>query len=52
MALRRGRTLDAAADELERIGIDLTLLQFSPQAEEMERFAEEVINRRRSVAAA
>ena len=26
-------------DELERIGIDLTLLQFSPQAEEMERFA-------------
>jgi dimethylsulfone monooxygenase len=30
-------------EELERIGIDLTLLQFSPQAEEMERFAEEVI---------
>jgi len=33
----------ARLDELERIGIDLTLLQFSPQAEEMERFAEEVI---------
>ncbi|MBV9494098.1 MAG: LLM class flavin-dependent oxidoreductase [Acidobacteria bacterium] len=30
-------------DELERIGIDLTLLQFSPQAEEMDRFAIEVI---------
>ena len=33
-------------DELERIGIDLTLLQFSPQAEEMERFAAEVIAKR------
>src|SRR5581483_6962267 len=30
-------------DALERAGVDLTLLQFSPQAEEMERFAEEVI---------
>ncbi|HSP13349.1 MAG TPA: LLM class flavin-dependent oxidoreductase [Thermoanaerobaculia bacterium] len=30
-------------DELERIGIGVTLLQFSPQREEMERFAEEVI---------
>lgn len=30
-------------DELERIGITVTLLQFSPQMEEMERFAEEVI---------
>jgi FMNH2-dependent dimethyl sulfone monooxygenase len=30
-------------DALHRAGIDLTLLQFSPQAEEMERFAEEVI---------
>jgi len=38
-------------DELERIGIDLTLLQFSPQKEEMERFAEEVISRRNEVAA-
>ncbi len=28
---------------LERIGITVTLLQFSPQREEMERFAEEVI---------
>ncbi len=30
-------------DELERAGVDLLLLQFSPQLEEMERFAEEVI---------
>lgn len=30
-------------DAFERAGADLTLLQFSPQAEEMERFAEEVI---------
>src|SRR5262249_40101377 len=30
-------------DAFERAGVDLTLLQFSPQAEEMERFAEEVI---------
>ncbi len=30
-------------DALERAGIEVTLLQFSPQAEEMERFAEEVI---------
>jgi FMNH2-dependent dimethyl sulfone monooxygenase len=30
-------------DELSRAGIDLTLLQFSPQYEEMERFGEEVI---------
>ncbi len=30
-------------DALQRAGIELTLLQFSPQAEEMERFAEEVI---------
>ncbi|HKR56707.1 MAG TPA: LLM class flavin-dependent oxidoreductase, partial [Gemmatimonadales bacterium] len=29
--------------ELERAGVDLVLLQFSPQLEEMERFAEEVI---------
>ncbi|HEX4632866.1 MAG TPA: hypothetical protein VH163_03485 [Gemmatimonadales bacterium] len=29
--------------ELERVGVDLVLLQFSPQLEEMERFAEEVI---------
>ena len=35
-------------DALERIGIDLTLLQFSPQAEEMERFAAEVIPLTRS----
>lgn len=27
----------------ERAGVDLLLLQFSPQLEEMERFAEEVI---------
>ena len=30
-------------DALRSTGIDLTLLQFSPQAEEMERFAAEVI---------
>jgi FMNH2-dependent dimethyl sulfone monooxygenase len=30
-------------DALQRSGIELTLLQFSPQAEEMERFAAEVI---------
>ena len=30
-------------DALERIGIEVTLLQFSPQREEMERFADEVI---------
>jgi FMNH2-dependent dimethyl sulfone monooxygenase len=30
-------------DALSRAGIDLTLLQFSPQMEEMERFASEVI---------
>jgi len=37
---------DALAERLdafERAGVDLTLLQFSPQAEEMERFAAEVI---------
>jgi FMNH2-dependent dimethyl sulfone monooxygenase len=38
--------ISARLDELERIGIDLTLLQFSPQAEEMERFAAEVIAKR------
>ncbi len=30
-------------EALEEAGVDLVLLQFSPQAEEMERFAEEVI---------
>ncbi len=34
-------------DAFERAGADLTLLQFSPQAEEMERFAVEVIPRLR-----
>ena len=34
--------------EFERTGVDLLLLQFSPQYEEMERFAEEVIPRVRS----
>lgn len=32
-------------EQLEEIGVDLTLLQFSPQREEMERFAAEVIPR-------
>jgi FMNH2-dependent dimethyl sulfone monooxygenase len=36
-------TIRERLSELERVGIDLTLLQFSPQAEEMERFATEVI---------
>ena len=39
-------------DALERAGIDLMLLQFSPQAEEMERFADEVIARQRECAGA
>jgi FMNH2-dependent dimethyl sulfone monooxygenase len=40
--------------EFEAAGVDLLLLQFSPQYEEMERFAEEIIRpaRRRPVAAA
>ena len=33
----------ARLDAFDRAGVDLLLLQFSPQAEEMERFAEEVI---------
>jgi FMNH2-dependent dimethyl sulfone monooxygenase len=32
--------------EFERAGVDLLLLQFSPQAEEMDRFSEAVIRRR------
>jgi FMNH2-dependent dimethyl sulfone monooxygenase len=43
-------TPDAIAlrlDAFERAGVHLTLLQFSPQAEEMERFAAEVIPRLR-----
>ncbi len=31
-------------DDLHRIGVTVTLLQFSPQMEEMERFAEQVIS--------
>lgn len=41
-------TPDQIADrvlEFERAGLDLLLLQFSPQLEEMERFAEQVIPR-------
>jgi FMNH2-dependent dimethyl sulfone monooxygenase len=37
--------------EFEAVGVDLVLLQFSPQMEEMERFAETVIRRRRAVSA-
>lgn len=43
-------TPDAIAErirEFENAGLDLMLLQFSPQLEEMERFAEEVIGRLR-----
>lgn len=39
-------TADLVAERiiaLEQVGVDLLLLQFSPQLEEMERFAEEVI---------
>jgi len=32
--------------EFERAGVDLLLLQFSPQAEEMERFSDDVIRQR------
>lgn len=39
--------------EFERVGVDLLLLQFSPQLEEMERFSEQVIKAgRRELAAA
>jgi FMNH2-dependent dimethyl sulfone monooxygenase len=31
--------------EFEKVGVDLVLMQFSPQLEEMERFAKAVINR-------
>ena len=37
------RVIAERLDALQQIGIELTLLQFSPQAEEMERFAAEVI---------
>jgi FMNH2-dependent dimethyl sulfone monooxygenase len=37
--------------QFEAAGVDLVLLQFSPQLEEMERFAESVIRRSSSVAA-
>jgi dimethylsulfone monooxygenase len=48
-------TPDAIAEriaEFERAGVELLLLQFSPQSEEMERFAAEVIPRVRSLSAA
>ena len=38
-----GEMIAERLEQFERAGIDLTLLQFSPQAEEMERFAQEVI---------
>lgn len=38
--------------EFEAVGVDLLLLQFSPQHEEMERFAEQVIRPTRALAAA
>jgi len=47
-------TPDQVAEKLaafEAAGVDLVLLQFSPQIEEMERFAETVIHKRRSAAA-
>jgi len=36
--------------EFERVGVDLLLLQCSPQIEEMERFSEAVINKKASIA--
>ncbi|MBV8855859.1 MAG: LLM class flavin-dependent oxidoreductase [Acidobacteria bacterium] len=41
----------ARVEEFEEAGVDLLLLQCSPQLEEMERFAAQVINRRESRAA-
>jgi len=38
--------VSARLDELSAAGVDLVLLQSSPQSEEMERFAEQVIRRR------
>ena len=38
-------------EELEAAGVDLLLLQFSPQAEEMERFAAQVIDREAGITA-
>jgi FMNH2-dependent dimethyl sulfone monooxygenase len=37
--------------QFESAGVDLVLLQFSPQLEEMERFAEAIIRRDSSLAA-
>jgi hypothetical protein len=37
--------------QFESTGVDLVLLQFSPQLEEMERFAQTVIRRNSSVPA-
>jgi FMNH2-dependent dimethyl sulfone monooxygenase len=37
--------------EFEKVGVDLVLLQFSPQFEEMERFARTIIARDSSVSA-
>ena len=42
-----GRLRVPQFDEYERAGVDLLLLQFSPQHEEMERFGREVISARR-----
>jgi len=37
--------------EFEKVGVDLVLLQFSPQLEEMEHFARTMIKRSSSVSA-
>jgi FMNH2-dependent dimethyl sulfone monooxygenase len=47
-------TAERVAEQLaafEKVGVDLVLLQFSPQMEEMERFADRVIRRGSSIAA-
>jgi len=54
LAIRPCRTPEQVAERLaqfEAAGVDLVLLQFSPQLEEMERFAETVIRRSSSLAA-
>ena len=45
------RFFGAGGPQMKAAGVDLVLLQFSPQLEEMERFAETVIRRGSSFAA-
>jgi len=43
---RHARTVSERLHQFEKAGVDLVLLQFSPQLEEMERFASAVIGRK------